>query len=119
MSSTHKEGRKPIYDSSLKIAVARDYITSNLGYGKIAEKYDLPSPGTARHIVRWYRGNYPDNVIEQQIPVPDNPVSAVTVIKELKEAQLKITALEMFIEIAGKELGVDLQKKFGTKLSKK
>jgi len=62
---------------------------------------------------------YPDNVIEQQIPVPDNPVSAVTVIKELKEAQLKITALEMFIEIAGKELGVDLQKKFGTKLSKK
>ena len=36
-------------------------------------------------------------------------------IKALKEANLKIAALEMLIENAGKELGVDLVKKLGTK----
>jgi hypothetical protein len=39
--------------------------------------------------------------------------------KALKEAHLKIAALEMLIENAGKELGVDLVKKPGTKQSGK
>ena len=38
---------------------------------------------------------------------------------DLKEANLKVTALEMLIENASKELGVDLIKKFGTKQPKK
>ena len=36
MSSTQNEGREPIYDSAFKIAIAREYLTSDLGYGKLA-----------------------------------------------------------------------------------
>jgi hypothetical protein len=37
--------------------------------------------------------------------------------KQLKEANLKIAGLEMLIETAHKELGVDMVKKPGTKQS--
>jgi hypothetical protein len=45
--------------------------------------------------------------------VPDQMNHAVN--RELTEANLKITALQMLIENASEELGVDLVKKFGTK----
>jgi hypothetical protein len=34
---THKQGRIPIYDNSLKIAIAREYLI-HLGYGLLAKK---------------------------------------------------------------------------------
>jgi transposase-like protein len=119
MSITKKGGRKPIYEPSFKIAVARDYLTSNLGYGGIAEKYDLRGMQTARHFIRWYKQNYPDSIEDHQSDPVEIPINKPPLNKELQQANLKITALEMFIEIASKELGVDLQKKFGTKQSKK
>jgi len=39
--------------------------------------------------------------------------------KQLQEANLKIAGLEMLIETAQKELGVDIVKKYGTKQSLK
>jgi transposase-like protein len=108
-----QQGRQDIYDPAFKIAIAREYLTTSLGYTKLAKKYNLPGEATARHFLRWYRRKYPDGIVElkkTEVPVED---------KELKEANLKITALEMLIENASKELGVDLVKKFGTKQSKK
>ena len=104
----------PIYENNLKIAVARDYLTSDLGAGKLGVKYGL-SANTVQWFVKWYREKYPDGLVPEQ---PASPKTTDTD-KALKEANLKIAALEMLIENAGKELGIDLVKKLGTKQSGK
>lgn len=111
MSGDIKQGRKPLHDPAFKIAVARDYLTSSLGYGAIAKKYGLPSISTARFFVKWYK--------KQNLKEPGDNKTQFVEDKQLKDANLKITALEMLIEEASKELRIDLVKKFGTKQSKK
>lgn len=112
-----QQGRTDVYDPAFKIAVAREYLTTTLGYTKLAKKYNLPSEATVRHFLRWYKQKYPDGIIETIVETRGREVSVEE--KELTEANLKITALQMLIENAGKELGIDLVKKFGTKQSGK
>jgi transposase-like protein len=112
-----QQGRADIYDPPFKIAIAREYLTTSLGFTKLAKKYNLPGEATPRYFLRWYRCKYPDGIVEQTVELNNAEVPAGD--KELKEANLKITALEMLIENASKELGIDLVKKFGTKQSKK
>jgi transposase len=118
MSSNSKQGRSPNYPPSFKIAVARDYLSSNLGYGAVAKKYGLVSLSTVRFFVKWYKKKYPDGVIIQKAGSnsEEKPAPLAT---ELQQANLKITGLEMLIEMAEKELGIDIIKKFGAKQSKK
>ena len=121
MSSTIKEGRSPIYETSLKIAIAREYLTGNLGYGKLAVKHNL-ALRTVIHFVRWYKKNYPEPIKETASSPEEQLLSVDTnqqLEKKLKDANLKITALEILIQKAGKELGADLIKKHGTKQSSK
>lgn len=114
-----KSGRTPVYDNSLKIAVAREYLTSNLSYKELSVKYDL-STNTIAHFVSWYREHYPGGVI---LEPPDTVLTGAEnekqLSRQLKEANLKIAGLEMLIEIAQKELGIDIIKKPGTKQSSK
>jgi transposase-like protein len=120
MSSTNKQGRASIYESSLKIAVAREYLTSNLGYGRLAQKYGLNGPSVVREFVKWYKKRYPQG--HEQQPQQTLEVKGTRDKqgdKALQEANLKIEALETLIEIAQKELGIDIVKKFGTKQSTK
>lgn len=118
MNIPKKQRRPDIYDPNLKIAVAREYLTSDLGYGRLASKYNISSVATVVHFVKWYRNKYPQGVIEHPV-VADNSEKITIDVNELKDANLKIAALEMLIQNAGKELGVDLVKKFGTKQPKK
>lgn len=115
--SKKKQGRDPIYPESLKVAVAREYITGNLGYGKLAAKYNLRGPDVARHFVLWYRNRYPATAGAQRVQAEaDLSFSKDRLLeKQLQEANLKIAGLEMLIEIASKELGIDIVKKPGTK----
>jgi transposase-like protein len=116
MSGDFKLGRKPVHDPAFKVAVARDYLTSSLGYGAIAQKYGLHSISTVRFFVKWYKKQNPNELDSAA------RASGKTQLKEdkpLQQANLKITALEMLIEEASKELGIDLVKKFGTRQSKK
>ena len=125
MSLKSKGGRDPIYDPVLKVAIGREYLTSALGYGKLAKKHGL-KVSTVSFFVRWYKAHY------EQLPLSGPQEQGVVTRqgkedtsamqqrdKELKQANLKITALEMLIENASKELGMDLAKKFGTKQPKK
>jgi transposase-like protein len=117
MNKSKNQGRPAIHDPAFKIAVARDYLTSVLGVGKIAEKYGLRSGSTVRFFVKWYKEKYPDGVTDQEVaPAKEPPLASE---KMLTEAGLKIAALEMLIAEASKELKIDLVKKFGTKRSKK
>ena len=114
MNKLKKQSQPLIYANSLKIAIAREYLTSDLGFGKLGAKHGL-STATVNYFVKWYRAKYPDGIIEQQTTLPQQSDTD----KALKEANLKIAALEMLIENAGKELGIDLVKKSGTKQSGK
>lgn len=117
MSGDRTKGRNPIYAASLKVAAARDYLSSALSYKSIAEKYGIEKPSSIRGFVKWYKKKYPEGMneylpVEQAAEVPVKDAA-------LSQANLKIAALEMLIENASKELGIDLVKKFGTKQSVK
>jgi transposase-like protein len=114
-----KQGRTPIYENALKVAVAREYLTSNYSYSFLAKKYDLPGAKTVDGFVRWYRKIYsvtPGEPVKDTGPVADNS-NEKQISKQLKQANLKIAGLEMLIETAHKELGIDIVKKPGTKQS--
>lgn len=117
----NKRGTVPIYEESLKIAVARDYLTGNLSYSQVAEKYNLPNGDVVRYFVRWYQENHQLQLSQAAnlVPVsseqsPDSQQQTNSD-KELSEARLKIAALEIMIQIAEQELGIDIRKKSGTK----
>jgi hypothetical protein len=116
----NKRGKTPIYDNKLKIVVAREYLTGNLGYGALAKKYSIEQR-TVRHFVFWYRKHYSEQQVDIQPKTLTNPISQTEqdVFHQLKEANLKIAALELLIETAQKELGIDIAKKPGTKQSMK
>ena len=114
MNKIKKQGNPVIHEQSLKIALAREYLTTDLGYGRLSLKYGIPQ-GSIQDFVKWYRKNYPDGNIPETSP----PLNQSDTEKALKEANLKISALELLIENAGKELGVDIVKKLGTKQSGK
>lgn len=117
--NNQKHGVPDKYPPDLKIAIAREYLCSDLGYGALGIKYGYPT-STVIHFVKWYRKHYPDGLspIVPSFAVADTKEDKA-VSKQLAEANLKITALEMLIQNAGKELGVDLVKKLGTKRSAK
>ena len=117
MNKPKKQGKPLIYDPAFKIAVVREYLTSPLGRKKLAEKYNLRNGDTVHSFIRWYKKKYPDGVTETATGT-SNEVKPIQD-KDLKDANLKIAALEMLIEEASKELGIDLVKKFGTKRSKR
>ncbi len=117
-----KPGVKPTYDNALKVAVAREYLTSNLSSGELQRKYNLPYVHCAHYFVQWYKKTYPDELSQHTKVIADVPgtlCSDRTLLNELKEANLKIAGLEMMIQIAQKELGIDIVKKSGTKQSSK
>jgi transposase-like protein len=115
--NNQKQGVPSKYPPDLKIAIAREYLSSDLGYGALGIKYGYPTT-TVIHFVKWYRDHYPDDLIAVTPSSADSKEDKA-VSKQLAEANLKIAALEMLIQNAGKELGVDLVKKLGTKRSAK
>lgn len=120
-----KAGGKPIYDESLKIAVARAYINGKLSHSQIAQSYNLPNGPVVRNFVRWYHQNFdpdiPYHTSSPQTELRSNKTDEQIksrlkqVEKELSAANLKISGLEIMISIAEKEMGVEIRKKLGTK----
>lgn len=119
MNKMKKEGRTLLYATDFKIAICREYLTSSLGYGKLAVKYNLKNGDTVKSMVKWYRAKYPDIPVESSVQQVESITPSSTTDKQLKEAHLKIVALELLIANASKELGVDIVKKLGTKQSLK
>lgn len=113
-------GRIPTYDQSFKIAVANEYLHGQFSQKQVAEKHGI-SEDTVRFFVRWYQKH-----ISEQLPgvSEQNPVSDTGKQTDLNGLQqenaylkLKVTALEMLISNAEKEMGADIRKKPGSKPS--
>ena len=108
----NKPGGKAIYDESLKIAVARAYITGNLSFSQVAEKFKIAGGReVVGGFVKWYRKHYQEELLSTNTSPPnlnkDNNTEQQKRVKELEKelshANLKIAALEIMIEIAEKE----------------
>lgn len=113
-----KAGSQPVtYDESFKIAVAREYLEGKLSQAQLGRKHGLNSGEVVRYFVNWYKkhlvADQPNIVQSDDQLLPDTPEHRLQ--EELRLANLKITALEMMINIAEKELDIDIRKKSGTK----
>ena len=114
-----RKGSPPKFDNAFKIAVVREYLSTNQSAHELARKYNLRGHQTIQWFVKWYKNEYgKEGQLESKSlsdPAPSGNEQQWA--KQVKEANLKIASLEMLIEIASKELGVDIIKKPGTKQS--
>ena len=106
-----KGGRIAIYDESFKIAVASEYHLGGLSVLQVAQKHHLEEK-TVYHFLRWYKRHQLTLGVEKPSHVDQNRLDLEN---ELAYARLKITALELLISNAEREMGVDIRKKSGTK----
>ena len=99
-------GRPPLLEEGLKIVIARDYLEGQQSYGQLGVKYNQAAD-TIRWAVKWYR-EYTKRqpLVESVAEAGDETEQAL---------RLKITALEMLIQNAEKEFGIEIIKKSGTK----
>ncbi|TKC04095.1 transposase [Pedobacter polaris] len=113
-----KAGSNPVtYDESFKIAVAREYLEGKLSQSQLGRKHGLNSGEVVRYFVNWYKKNIGKSQPGATVPEDPQPsnTSQQLLAEELRLANLKITALEMMINIAEKELDINIRKKSGTK----
>lgn len=122
----YQRGAKSSYPDSLRRAAARLYLESDLSYLQVAEHYELPNKYLVKEWVKWYRKHHSQahNLPAAMTPEEEAQLAAYQKrVQELEErlqkANLKIEGLQRLIEIAEKELKVDIVKKPGTKPSKK
>lgn len=116
------------YSAALKHEIVRDYLSGDLSYGQVAEKYSLKNKGVVQMFVREYREN-PDFgfMPASQIPMNETEKAEREALqkrikeleKQLEEANLRAFAFDMMIDIAEHELGIEIRKKSGAKQSKK
>lgn len=114
-------GPPPIYAESLKITIAREYLTGDQSFNQLAKKYGLNNKDIVKGMVVWYKRHYNIDqlpTVKQasvSLSAPAEDSSSTDKDKQLQEALLKVEALELLIANAQKELGIDLIKKPGTK----
>ncbi|MBD0332437.1 MAG: transposase [Chitinophagaceae bacterium] len=126
-----KAGRKPVYDQAFKNTICLEVINGNLSLAEAKAMYAIKGAGT---IYRWIKeftkhaeNNNLDlinttNPVANQKAQTSNDEKAQDLIKKneglqaaLELAKLKITALEVMIDVAESELNIDIRKKSGTK----
>jgi transposase-like protein len=103
-------------DSKLAAHIINEHLTEGLSHRKLARKYGF-SP---IRIYRMLKKNQQEQPTakplkeEYQEELPDD----IAILKEeLRKARLKIELQDLMIDIASKELGVDIRKKSGTRQS--
>lgn len=119
------------YSDSLKREVGRRYLRGEFSYAVAAEEYGLRDKLVAKEFVKWYRmqqekesqsssEELESGKSEQELESPTVDLAeALARIKELERAlymsELKGEALETMLDIAKRDLGIDVRKKHGAK----
>ncbi len=117
------------YSDSLKREVGRRYLREEFSYAVAAEEYGLKDKLVAKEFVKWYRmqlakenkeGQEEECSSESKAEASaGNLEEALARIKELERAlymaELKGDALETMLDIAKRDLGIDVRKKYGAK----
>lgn len=112
------------YSKTLKRKVAQDYLAGKFSYSVGAEVYGLRNRGVVKEFVKWYlkteqTEKMEEDIVKVQLLEKREDVDMRLDIKELEAelaaARLKIASLNTLIEVAEKELEIDIRKKSGTK----
>lgn len=122
-----KTGRNYGYDEALKSRVCFEILNGELSFKEAKQQYAIKGEGT---LYRWIE-QYKKQVTISNLQVMDattpsaenkNADQNEDLVKKNQElqaalemAKLKITALEVMIDIAESELNIDIRKKSGTK----
>ena len=116
-------GRSP-YPQSFREQVCRDYLSSDLSYRLIAEKYGLPSPVTVRFWVYAFQEKSDIGAIPFPPMTEKEKQDQAALLKRISElekrladAELRALALDTMIDVAEEELEIEIRKKPGTKQS--
>ena len=119
-----RRNAKSKYSPAVVRAVLYDVQTSSQTLAQIAAKYGLPK-GSGSMISKWVKKYSSDfSSMEELQPATNNlPHASLSakggsgkeLQKQLEEAKRKIICLETMIDIAEREIGVDIRKKSGTK----
>ena len=122
---TVKRGRKSRYPLSFKRQVVRLVSAEGLSNREAQSRFNLSSPAL---VSAWYKKYSSDIEIlnpEEGMKKKEDKSRSETgkrikeLEKALQEARLKITGLEMLIDIAEEELKIDIRKKSDTKQPEK
>jgi hypothetical protein len=107
-------GEFPFTMKVLRLPLPKSISKGELSHGQLARKYGLSGEHTIRHFLKFYE-KWQCGLPSPIEPGSDGNQENPTLEKELAMAKLKITALEMLINTAENNLGLDIRKKSGTK----
>ena len=118
-----KGGRRFQYDLSFMHLVVRDYLMGDFSILQIAQKHNI----SRYQLMGWIR-RFSSDLSEEipTIPILTEKESQdqqllkkqnEELAQKLAQAQMKITGLELMIDIAEEQLHIDIRKKSGTKPS--
>ena len=121
----NKPGRQTKHDMAFMRQVVQHYKTTDLSTKEVGRLYGVP----ANQVTRWSQKYFSDLDCDHLI-IPDtkmNPdeqkeINALkkqneALLQKLEQANLKVTSLEMLIDIAEEDFQFDIRKKYGTKQS--
>jgi transposase len=103
-------------DKKKQSQIMMDHQVNGLSYRTLGKKYGVPI-STLHDMINKKQRKY---IKQEQVPaaVDETLPDDVKILKEeLRKAKLKIELQDLMIDIASKELGVDIRKKSGTRRS--
>lgn len=122
IESKRRRGGKPKYSDAFKRQVALVYLEGIATVGEIADRFNLSKESSVRTFVKWYRlqGAEPVTVVDS-LPA-GNPGDLqrenADLLAQLAHERMRNLGLETMIDIAERELEVDIRKKFVSKQSR-
>ena len=116
-----QRGRASGYELAFKLKVAADYFKGLDSLQQVGTRY-----GISRHLVHDWVKRFYDELSVQPRPEPDMTQAEKQALDELKKqnellkkqlehAEMKAHAWEIMVDVAEKQLGIDIKKKHGTK----
>jgi hypothetical protein len=132
MSISSRKGRKGkgggrfTHDLTFIRKVVQDYLEGTESKRQVVERYVITIGCLHGWLMRHRKGLHPFEAVSlSSIPMEQSQSDQTELqkqneelLKKLHEANLKITGLEIMIDIAEEQLGVDIRKKSGTRQSK-
>jgi len=126
-----KAGRKPVYEQAFKNTVCLEILKGNLSLAEAKATYAIKGDGTIYRWIKEFTRNAKNDNLNPMITTNSSPNQKVQTYTDeksrelqqkneelqaaLEMAKLKITALEVMIDVAESELNIDIRKKPGTK----
>lgn len=116
-----RRGRKSQHPVAFKKKVAQEYVNGDRSYGQLSVQYGVRRDTLCRWVKQFYgelssiQPTQADMTEAEQKELEALKKQNEELKKKLEYADMKATALEILIDVAEKQLGIDIKKKAGTK----